>query len=348
MAYDQGHRLPRPNVAIAVKGRLPAMETDDEIRSRAHAWLARLRADPDAAVQHEFLEWYGASQQRATIYDEVLAAWESAATVPLPINTNVPAPWGVTRARVVTAASAVLVLVAALILLVGNIPGGEALAETSLASRRGEIRSFVLPDGSRLTLGSDSATTVAYSSSMRHVRLDRGRARVTVAALDPRRFVVGVSRQRFAISHGVVDVAIREGKAQLSAATEPVAITALNGAGQAVAARTLRPQEQLLGGSSDAPVIIRRRADADAGWPAGVMAFEDTALGEVATALNAYGGRQIVFADRATRNLRFTGTLRATDPDSAARLLGRTFSLRVTRQGDTLRLDQPSRRSAHK
>src|SRR5262249_45760869 len=68
--------------------------------------------------------------------------------------------------------------------------GGYRYANTHIATSIGEIRRVALPDGSAVTLDTDSRLVLSYSRGTRLIRLDRGEALFDVAR-DPARPFVG-------------------------------------------------------------------------------------------------------------------------------------------------------------
>lgn len=91
------------------------------------------------------------------------------------------------------------VVMAGVALVVAGATGAPDAAAPWLADYRsavGEIRSFDLPDGSHVLLGSNSALDVEYDATTRRIRLLRGEAVFAPAptgADEPRRFVVATA-----------------------------------------------------------------------------------------------------------------------------------------------------------
>ena len=182
--------------------------TDEAVRQEAIAWLARLRA-PDGDTDHQaFEDWYAADPRHADTYDDVLKSWEAMAVAgetPAAQDRGKPARPLASRFMAWTAAAAAVA--AALLLVPGsplNMSGPSgSLPHTQLASHVGEIRSIDLPDGSEVTLDTDSRLVVLYTDDERRIRLDSGRARFRVAHGDPRAFLVQAGSTEV-IAHGTV------------------------------------------------------------------------------------------------------------------------------------------------
>ncbi|RMB08066.1 FecR family protein [Eilatimonas milleporae] len=175
-------------------------------------------------------------------------------------------------------------------------PAARALHATAV----GEIRTVALPDGSRATLGADSALEIVFSGRERAVTLTRGRAFFDVAP-DPRRlFRVTAGRTRVSVigtefevakRPGTVSVAVREGRvavAPRAAGPGTGAVPALElAAGQKVVAS--------LSGTLGKTAPF----DAAAGlaWRDGHLSYTNARLGDVIADFNRHRDDRISLGD---------------------------------------------------
>jgi transmembrane sensor len=175
------------------------------------------------AARAEAERWIEASPQNAVAFAHARAAWR--ATAALGDSEAAPAPVVSTlmpRRKVLIGG-----LAAACAAVVALGVGSRWWHGTLYTTKIGEIREVGLPDGSRMTINSDSAVEVAYRKERRNLRLIRGEAFFDVARNPARPFEVSVGDTTFralgtafnlrdrgavvelTVSHGMVGV--REG-----------------------------------------------------------------------------------------------------------------------------------------
>ncbi|AHE55566.1 FecR family protein [Sphingomonas sanxanigenens] len=326
--------------------------TDEAVREEAIAWLGRLRA-PDGTEQHAtFEDWYAADPRHADIYDEVLANWERMALAGrTPIGeasrrqtTTSRAPrWP--RMTVAAAAAIVLVVLSGVGLHRFGMIGTSQPALTEVASRTGEIRTVTLPDGSRVTLDTDTLLEIAYTTGERRLTLERGRARFDVAH-DPARPFIVMAGSGTVIAHGTLfDVERRGPRVLVSLLRGSVEVTGLSAGtnGPTSKGRFLQPGQRLAIEGQAAPGSPAALSATDTRWTSGMLSFDDTPFAEVAAAANRYNSVKIVLADPALGALRFSGTFTARDPLGLARMAAAMFDLSLSRDDEgNILLGRPS------
>ncbi|WP_066660706.1 MULTISPECIES: FecR family protein [unclassified Sphingomonas] len=304
----------------------------DLVREQAIAWLARLRSGPTDDERGEFLDWYSADARHANTYDALLDSWDDTGlAAQTPIGERSRAATRQRRTRVVAAAAAaVLVLLVAGTLAMNGFVHRDTTTRAMLASRVGEIRTITLEDGSRVTLDTDSVVRVRYDGDQRRLELQQGRARFAVAHDAERPFIVAAGPSEV-VAHGTVFdvdrrpdrivVALLEGSVEVrrnapTAGSEPT---------------RLAPGQQLAIGGSAAPARPTMIRPPEARWPSGMLSFEDAPLAEVVASANRYSSTQIIIADPAAGQHRFTGTFKPGEPSRLAETIGSMFRLRVDR-----------------
>lgn len=304
----------------------------DPVREQAIAWLARLRADPSDRDIAGFEDWYAADPQHADAYDALLDSWDDtalASRTPLADQPRLAAPRPWARAAV-AAAAALLLLVAGNLVLTGTARRDVA-PDSMLASRVGEIRTFALEDGSRVTLDTNSVAHVRFDGDLRRLQLERGRARFEVAH-DARRPFVVVAGSSEVVAHGTVfDVDLRQSQILVALLQGSVEVRRLAAASAPATSTMLRPGQQLaLDGRETVAAPVALRAS-EARWPSGMLSFEDARLADVVASANRYSRTQIVIRDPAAGERRFTGTFKAGEPAQLADMIGSMFGLGVER-----------------
>ncbi|TPE62624.1 DUF4880 domain-containing protein [Sandaracinobacter neustonicus] len=320
--------------------------TDEAVRQEAIAWLARLRA-PDGGTDHQaFEDWYAADPRHADIYDDVLKNWEAMAVAgETPAAQARQKPSRPPSSRLIAWTAVAAAVAAALLLVPGsplNLSGPSSSgAQTLLASHVGEIRNVDLPDGSQVTLDTDSRLTILYTDNERRLRLDSGRARFRVAHGDPRAFLVEADSTEV-IAHGTVfdvDVAGSGVAVSLLEGSVEVRPQAAAVASRPSASTILKPGQQLVVAQDHVPQPLKAE---EPRWTSGMLSFEDTELGTVVASANRYSEVKILLADPAIGRLRFSGTFDPREPDAFAQSLASLFHLRMDRDADGMIHLQPS------
>lgn len=307
-------------------------------REQAIAWLARLRAGPSDRAIADFETWYAADPLHADTYDALLDSWDDtalASRTPLAQQPRLavsPSRWKAAAA----VAAVLLLLVAGSLVLTGTVRRDVA-PQSMLASRVGEIRTFTLEDGSRVTLDTNSVVRVRFDGEQRRLQLERGRARFEVAHDTRRPFVVATGSGEV-VAHGTVfDVDLRQSKTLVMLLQGSVEVRRPAGAGMPTTSTMLRPGQQLAlsgGRATAAPIAIKVP---ETRWPSGMLSFEDAPLADVVASANRYSQTQIVLRDPAGGERRFTGTFKAGEPAQLAEMIGSMFDLSVERdQRDNL------------
>lgn len=210
--------------------------------------------------------------------------------------------------------------------------------EIKIQTIAGQIRQFTLPDGSQITLNSNS--TLNYPAnwseqSHRQVWLE-GEAyfRITKQRVhqQPVKFVVHsadvnieVLGTQFNVKNrrGLVNVTLDEGQIQVSKRTsQPDQARMLMKPGDVVEFsgkhKTFRHQQV-------------KEPERFSAWTQRVLIFDNTPLQEVAQTLDDTFGLKITFSDTSLANLPFTGNVPTNDPNAILETLSKAFDLEITR-----------------
>ncbi|PZU44152.1 MAG: hypothetical protein DI568_16280 [Sphingomonas sp.] len=326
------------------------VRTDEAVRAEAVAWLARLRAGEVATDHLAFEDWYIASPRHSDIYDEVLKNWEAmAVAAQTPAAQARASAFRPSVSRMAGLAALAAGVAALLLLASGDVArraglvAGDTATPVHYTSGVGEIRSVDLPDGSMVTLDTDSRVSLLYTAGERRLRLDSGRARFRVAHDDPRPFLVEAG-DAVVLAHGTVfDVDLggpRVEVALLEGAVEVRQSRSADTAAPAPGPRQLKPGQRL---QVDARAVPQPVDPDDFRWTSGMLSFQDAGLGEVVAASNRYNTTKLLLGDPALAKLRFSGTFNAREPAALADSFASMFGLTVTRNDDgSIRLAKTS------
>lgn len=298
------------------------MNAHVDITDQAIGWHVRL-AEASEADWAAFVAWLEADPAHAAAYDAVAVQDRLVGdarfpeTVPAPVAANDNRK---TRWMWLAGGTAAAAVVAALL-----VPSMIASPSSSyqVATRAGERRTVVLPDGTSIEMSGGTALTLDRANP-RVASLDRGEAvfhvrhdgkqpfSMTAGAVTVRDIgtVFNVARDGQQLS-----VAVSEGSVLFQPARDALTLKA----GDAVLAR------------SDGSNVVRSKTDPASvgGWRVGMLGFEGQRLGDVAAKIERLYGVHIVL-DGNLPDRPFTGMIRFTgaadrDVPHLAELIGVTW-----------------------
>lgn len=304
----------------------PTAQADLALWDEALDWLLLIEASPDdpnlrAGLQH----WLTRSPAHKAAYAKAQEVWRLTADIP----RSTPAPQRPANRRpanrhpiwrggrwIAAAAIGVGLLLAAL-------PYLKVQVLADYRTEVGETRAITLPDGSAVTLDSDSA--IAVGAGNRTVTLLAGRAFFEIAH-DGAPFAaiaddVTVQVHGTAFDLGLtgagVTVALEHGAVSLSGPDESHA--------------DLQPGQRAVFDRREGNWQIGRIAVADiAAWRAGQLIVQNATVAEVVAELDRYRAGLILVQDRALATRKVTGVFDLRDPAAALRALLQPFGGRIT------------------
>jgi transmembrane sensor len=320
---------------------MPQTESNDErARREAAAWLARLRgpeADDDRAA---FDSWHSADPANASAYARIArryqTIWGRIEETPTGQARFLPGADNGHRTRYALAgAAAALLTVVGIVVVPGLLPGA-AMAETvRYQTLVGEIRSIALQDGSRITLDTQSQLLVTFDKVGRHVQLEQGRARFTIATDDPRPFTIAADG--LAITNtaqpGLFDIVHTATGAQVAVLKGSAQVTRSN-ASPSIGAEILKSGDAATSGA-----LGREFSIPSLDWPSGMLVFRDTPVAAAVAEANRYARKPIRLTGDGGR-LRVTAMVHAADTAAFARSLASAFGLQLDDNGREFTLSQ--------
>ena len=321
------------------------------IEDEAIAWLVRMRGPDAASLEGGFEQWLAASPEHRRAYEWALRHFEGAALLKQSDRHGV----GARRSRPVTrrpiagtltaAAASLLLIVVGNPLELGNSrrPVAASAVTSPLVTARGEIHTFRLADGTAVTLDTDSELAFTIDASTRHLDLERGKARFTVAK-DPRPFTVSAGAGAVSAKAATFDLGYDDRQVLVrlisgNAEVRPVARNAVYivparqvFAGQSLSYRASR--------FSYLPVPPHLRSVNDAQWPSGWVEYRSVPLSVLVDQANRYAAKPIIVGGSGLGSLRASGRFRLTDTDAFVRRIAEVFDLDVSRRPDGIHLSQ--------
>ena len=265
-------------------------------------------------------------------------------TVLIPGNRSPsPSPAGrLKRSRPVAAIAAALLMV-----MVGVIwlqRDGERFGlPRRFVTVHAEQGSWLLPDGTSMSLNSDSAVTVRYSAHERVVEVERGQALFHVAHEPARRFRVMAGEAGVIAVGTEFDVFRKSGSTQVTVVEGKVAV--FSGEAPAMTASAVLPLQTLSVTAGEQIQVTDHSPPVRAGavnvqqavaWVQRKVAFTERPLGEVAAEFNRYGAVPIVVQSERLRELPISGIFNAYDTDSFLAFIGRLDGVEIDRNSQRI------------
>jgi transmembrane sensor len=227
----------------------------------------------------------------------------------------------------------------------------DTLFAEQAATEIGGLRNIDLPDGSLVTLNTNSAVDVQFTPAERRVRLLRGEAHFTVARNPHQPFIVesnGVAVRAVGTAFNVrrhtdaIEVFVTEGSVRVDDAGRGESLLALP------AAAAPDPREKRVLTAGEKVVVAVRNASAPQparsttisadeieqalAWQKRRLEYVDVPLSEIVADFNRYNQHRLVIPDARLSAQRFGGTFPAGDYESFVQLLESTFGVVVERR----------------
>jgi transmembrane sensor len=313
---------------------------------RAAQWRLRLTRDPSWAKQSEYLRWCS-DPLNASASEAVDQGWSSVGSI-----ENAPemlelrrqalsrlrqvgaSRWHTRKAKLSAAVAAVLIAAFGSVALYLSLH-----LPTYYQTDIGERRVVALPDGSRISMDSDTRVRVAYEKAMRSITLDRGRSRFDVAHDSSRPFSVTAGSQTvvaigtsFDVErlHSTVLITLIQGQVVIKG-TEPELMNptiSLNAGEQLVASRDLKPN------------IVAADPQVARAWEAGRLLFRDELLSDAVARVNRYTVHSIQ-VDPTIASIRISGVFNAGDVGSFVSAVTSYFPVQASTTRDSSIFLQP-------
>lgn len=307
------------------------------IEEAAGAWFARRRSGAMTAAETRALDaWLAEDARHAAAFEAIERAWggiEDLRRAPEILALRERARGrrsGFTRAFASRAAAAMLALAVigtgAYGLKASGLVDFTRYTNQSYATRVGEKTAVTLPDGSVVTLNTDTRLRTSAARDKRIVHLDQGQAFFRVAKDADRPFEVHAAGRVVTavgtafdvrVDKGRFEVTLVEGKVRVAAPAAP----AQEKAGDPAPPPAVRTTEMLAGDQFVALgetqwAVARTDPIRETSWLIGRLKFEGKPLGEVVSEFNRYSTRKVVVDDPALAARPISGTFRADDQDA--------------------------------
>lgn len=292
------------------------------LRSEAAHWF-NLHRSGDMTVddEHRFHEWLDQSDAHRDAYRIVDRAWTVSGTIAQdpemlgepesdPAQGKAPSP---SRRYLALAASLLLVFTVSWGIYLNGLPGFGGTQDQHFRTGVGQTTKVTLPEGSIVTLDSETEMRLHETPDERRVDLVGGRAFFRVAADPSRPFIVHAGGKsvraigtafEVRFEHGNMVVTLAEGKVRVE-----------EGAGGAGSGTDMVPGGQLAIGADHNWTLRRVDVAKETSWTEGRLIFMRDPLSEAVAEMNRYSMRKIVFKDGKIPETQVVGVFEAGDVD---------------------------------
>ena len=301
-----------------------ASESIDDIAVR---WFTRQAAADFTAQEATELEaWLDDDPAHRAAFDAVGFTWQG--IEPLRADPRVRALMNGRPRRWVRQAIAACLAVA--VLGGGGFAGWYYWPQPTLSTQQfstgvGEKATVTLPDGSVVTLSTDTLVRTEKDDGKRLVYLDRGQAFFKVAKDSAHPFEVHAAGRTVTalgtafdvrVDRGRFEVTLVEGKVRVAAPVKPAAAPETPGAAPAVRTTEMLAGDQFVATTDREWSVARTDPTRETSWLVGRLKFEGEPLGDVVGEFNRYSQRKVVIDDPALAARPVSGAFRADDQDA--------------------------------
>jgi transmembrane sensor len=309
------------------------------VRAEAAAWVAQIHGEEQSPEGEARLRaWLGESDEHRRAFERLTRAWEQAGKIRLRASQDAVAIEPRRRSRFVPWAAAAAMLVLALGVAVYR------LRVDAMVTEVGQQRVGVLPDGTRVTLNTNTRIEVNYDEHARRVRLIRGEAWFEVAKNATWPFLVSVDGE-IVRALGTSFIVSRDGTQGVSVTLVEgrVSVTPIDQKAEPGEAQVLAPGQRLVLSEHSTSAVDRPDLARVTAWRHGRVEFDATSLDDAAAEMNRYSKTRIILADADLARLSVGGVFRAGDSEEFVRIVTSAFGLRADRRGRDIVLSEASR-----
>jgi transmembrane sensor len=320
---------------------------------QAAGWRLNLARDPSLEQSAEYLDW-SADPRNVSALEAVREAWSTMGamdTAPEILELRRQALTSLRGSGASRWSTRKMgALVAAAILAIGIFGAGALYLRLRLPTYYetdiGERRIVALPDGSRISMDSDTKVRVSYYKTARAITLDRGRSRFDVAH-DPRRPFTVTAGPETVVAVGTsfnveqlqstVLITLIQGQVVIKNAAPPMqAATGAN----LESSVSLKAGEQLVASRNVQPAIVPADLQVAMAWETGHLVFRDEPLGRAVERVNRYTPHPVVI-DPSIAAIRISGVFNAGDTGSFVSAVTSYFPVQASTTGSDSILLQP-------
>lgn len=277
--------------------------------------------------------WLKENDRNAETYNEFQRLWNHAGSLAddPELQAMKAADLAAFRRRKLLRPQRLMAVAATLVMLVGAgylfTQSNQPSPPISYATTLGEQRTQALPDGSEVTLNTDSAFEFQFSKSRRAISLTRGEAQFEVAHDASRPFIVSIDEDT---------VTALGTRFQVRRESDSTVVTLLEGSVEVAHGRErhlLSPNERAILSKRTGISIASVDPDVATGWLGGWLRFRGAPLSEVIVEANRYSELKLRLGDPRLADVQLSGNFHAGDNVSVADAVSLILPVRVEQRG---------------
>jgi transmembrane sensor len=308
----------------------PDGEQNDLIAEQAIAWFTKVQENSLSNLdQRQFQAWMAQSHAHAQAYQETCQLWNNTAfnlalgqaKLSYPLRRTKSHP---TRRHHRRWVSALAMAASVALFMVWSDP--MTWLQADFYTHAGEQQTVQLSDGSSVTLNTDTALSLAFTSDQRRIKLLKGEAYFSVQTDAQRLFVVdsGDTETQVLGTCFIVRDGTNEDKVKVLKGLVKVSNLQFR---QSV---FLHPDEQVTNTPSGL-TAINKSTNKDSAWLQGRLSFQDMPMEEVVNELDRYLPGLILLSDSSLKDCRINARFDITHPELALDALEQTLPIKITR-----------------
>ena len=317
------------------------------LNQQASEYVVRLYSgELTAKEEQQILDWCSESDVHQSAFNAALSVWEEAAALTPKAGWREQLEKRFYEWRYI-AASVVIAVFVSMLLIHNNYPTEKKLFQAAQYYKTGigEVSNVGLPDGSTVTLNTDTNIKVEFTPAQRELWLNKGEAFFDIAKDTLRPFIIHTDTKvvrvvgtkfNIRLSQSGFNIAVTEG----IVAVQDNPQLASSGASQHDNKPLLLEAGAVASFSKDSALITKQNTNAvekAKSWTTGYLRFDDERLEKVIEGFNRYRNRKIVI-DPALVDMRISGVFKLSDGDSILSALEATLPIEVEKTEENIKL----------
>lgn len=301
----------------------------DPITDMAMDWLIRMEAQPDNAnVKAEFERWLAENPLHASAFSRIATMWDlpelkevtEILAAKHPIDTENPKVIAFKPRPAKAWLRAVTAIAATVIVAVGiyQYPSLMLQWNADYITQAGMVRQLTLPDGSQLTLNTDSAVALDFSGGKRRVELLQGEAYFDVVKDAEHPFIVAAQFSQTEVKGTAFTVrsddnrdtvVLQRGLVEVSLESSPTV------------SAELRPGQEVFAERNALSHVQPADVETSLAWLSGRMSFNAEPLEKVVAQVQRYYPHTILITRDSLKSNLVSGNYRLDNPEGILRSL---------------------------
>ena len=310
------------------------------IEHQAQVWLVYLYSNSaDNEGRELFLQWLKRSPSHVKAYKEIESIWRD---VPLTRNLSLRTieKNKAQRKKNQTLWYGLSLAASFLLCVLGyNFFGANTSQTLYFSSQIGEVRTIILPDKSRVTLGASSSLEAEFNNKKRNVKLQSGTAYLDVKHINNRPFNVLIAKNKVTVVGTEFEVRRLKNNVRVSVTEGTVKISSVGSTSALNEVLSLGERIEL---SDNALLISKGEFDYKnaSAWKNGRLVYVDEPLSAIMEDVNRYRNIPIIINSNELSKMSFTVSFSATETDKLLNALKTLEGVSITYKADVVEVSK--------